>query len=64
MSNLNAARGDDQIRHWLEAARVAAEVLEFCMAQAVKALREDPGGGAVVGEASEAPTAPIRPRLE
>ena len=45
--------------HWLEAARIAADALEHCLAEALRALQD----GAVTQEVAETPTLPIRPAL-
>jgi hypothetical protein len=50
---------DEKIRHWLQAAQVAAEVMEFCMAQVAREL----GEGTVLVELDEPPTVPIRPLI-
>jgi hypothetical protein len=54
---------DEKIEHWLEAARVAAEVMQLCLLQAAGELRVLEAG-VVSDEASETPTAPIRPPIE
>jgi hypothetical protein len=59
MTNTN----EEKIRHWLQIAQVAAEVMEFCMAQVAHELKPQILDGAVVAEVEEPPTAPIRPPL-
>jgi hypothetical protein len=54
---------DERVAHWLEAARVAAEVMQVCLLQAASELRALEAG-VVSDEASETPTAPIRPTIE
>jgi hypothetical protein len=54
-------QNNEKVAHWLEAARIAADALEHCLAEAVRALQED---GVVAEEVAETPTAPLRPALE
>jgi hypothetical protein len=51
----------EKVAHWLEAARIAADALEHCIAEAQRALREE---AAPAEEVAEVPTLPIRPALE
>ena len=64
MTKTNEVR-DERIRHWLQIAQVAAEVMEFCMKQVTHELKapEIIIDGAITAEVEEPPTAPIRPPL-
>jgi hypothetical protein len=50
-------KNNERVAHWLEAARIAADALEHCIAEAQRALREE----AAPEEVAETPTAPLRP---
>jgi hypothetical protein len=52
-------KNNERVAHWLEAARIAADALEHCIAEAQRALREE----AAPEEVAETPTAPLRPHL-
>jgi hypothetical protein len=63
---------DEKIRHWLQVAQIAGEVMEFCMAQVARELSAPNVEGTVLvempegivgAEIEEPPTAPIRPPL-
>ena len=50
---------DEKIRHWLQTAQVAADLMQYCLAQVALELRD----GTVLVELDEPPTVPLRPLI-